>query len=99
MAQPTPLQTADQWTERLHAWAVEHWERCERRLFGRKSRRRQSIWPLWRNTHSRWNRFGLFLCRGMSSEPPSMGRSPKQSIRATSYKSTWAAHMARQNLF
>jgi hypothetical protein len=25
MAQPTPLLTAEQWTERLHAWAVEHW--------------------------------------------------------------------------
>jgi hypothetical protein len=25
MAQLRPLLTADQWTERLHAWAVEHW--------------------------------------------------------------------------
>jgi hypothetical protein len=25
MAQPTPLLTAEQWTERLHAWAVERW--------------------------------------------------------------------------
>ena len=25
MAQPTPVLTAEQWTERLHAWAVERW--------------------------------------------------------------------------
>jgi hypothetical protein len=25
MAQSTPVLTAEQWTERLHAWAVEHW--------------------------------------------------------------------------
>jgi hypothetical protein len=25
MAQLTPVLTAEQWTERLHAWAVEHW--------------------------------------------------------------------------
>ena len=25
MAQSTPVLTAKQWTERLHAWAVEHW--------------------------------------------------------------------------
>jgi len=25
MAQPTPILTAEQWTKRLHAWAVEHW--------------------------------------------------------------------------
>jgi hypothetical protein len=25
MAQPTPILTAEQWTERLHEWAVEHW--------------------------------------------------------------------------
>jgi hypothetical protein len=25
MAQPTPVLTTEQWTERLHAWAVERW--------------------------------------------------------------------------
>jgi hypothetical protein len=25
MAQPTPVPTVEQWTERLHAWAVERW--------------------------------------------------------------------------
>ena len=25
MAQPTPVLTAEQWTERLRAWAVERW--------------------------------------------------------------------------
>jgi hypothetical protein len=25
MAQPTPVLTAEQWIERLHAWAVERW--------------------------------------------------------------------------
>ena len=25
MPQPAPLLTAEQWTERLQAWAVEHW--------------------------------------------------------------------------
>jgi hypothetical protein len=25
MAQPTPVLTAEQWTERLHTWAVERW--------------------------------------------------------------------------
>ena len=25
MAQPTSLPTADQWTERLHTWAIEQW--------------------------------------------------------------------------
>jgi hypothetical protein len=25
MSQPTPGLTAEQWTERLHAWAVERW--------------------------------------------------------------------------
>ena len=25
MVQPTPVLTAEQWTERLHAWAVERW--------------------------------------------------------------------------
>jgi len=25
MAQPTPVLTVEQWTERLHAWAVERW--------------------------------------------------------------------------
>jgi plasmid stabilization system protein ParE len=25
MTQPTPVPTAEQWIERLHAWAVERW--------------------------------------------------------------------------
>jgi plasmid stabilization system protein ParE len=25
MIQPTPVPTAEQWIERLHAWAVERW--------------------------------------------------------------------------
>ena len=51
MAQPIPVLTAEQWTERLHAWAVERWEARARRLFVRKSRRLRSSWSLCRSTH------------------------------------------------
>jgi hypothetical protein len=73
MAQPTPILTAEQWTERLHAWAVECWGRHARRQL-RKSKRQRSIWPLCRSTHWRWNRSGLLLSRGVSDALLAMDR-------------------------
>jgi hypothetical protein len=34
MAQPIPVLTTAQWTERLHAWAVEHWGEARAQAIG-----------------------------------------------------------------